>query len=60
MERFDIPMPKFHGYSLSNDNPIGAPFIIIEYIDAVPLIMTDYKDKQWTDHIRQQLARLYL
>ena len=53
-------MPKLHGYSLSHNNPIGAPFMIIEYIDAVPLTMTDYNNKQWKDHIQQQLARLYL
>ena len=34
--------------------------MIIEYIDALPLSIKDYKDRKWKNHILQQLARLYL
>ena len=60
LERSDIPIPKLHGYSLSNDNAIGTPFMIIEYINASPLSIKDYRDQQWEQHIRTQLVRLYI
>ena len=34
--------------------------MIIEYIDALPLSIKDFKDEKWEDHILRQLARLYL
>ena len=34
--------------------------MIIEYIDALPLSIKDFKDKKWEKHILRQLSRLYL
>ena len=56
----DIPIPKLHGYYLSNDNTLGTPFLIIEYINASPLTIKDFRDKRWRLHIMRQLVRLYV
>ncbi|POR35308.1 hypothetical protein TPAR_04517 [Tolypocladium paradoxum] len=55
-----IRIPKLYGYSTTSDNPIGVPFMVIEYIDATELSIQDVHDKQYREHILRQLGRLFL
>ena len=46
--------------AIQQQPPIGTHFMIMEFIDALPLFITDYKDKQWKGYIRRLLTRLCL
>ena len=41
----NIPVPEVHAFDGSFDNELGCPYILMEYIDGVPL----HKTSQWFD-----------
>lgn len=41
----NIPVPEVHAFDGSFDNELGCPYILMEYLDGVPL----HKTRQWFD-----------
>ncbi|EER24264.1 hypothetical protein CPC735_056340 [Coccidioides posadasii C735 delta SOWgp] len=36
-ERTAIPLPRLHGYSITHDNPLGLPFMLLGYVEGKSL-----------------------
>ena len=49
LEKSDVPTPKPYGYSLTDDNPIGTPFMIIEYVCTSTLCLYRLKSLRIKD-----------
>ncbi|WEW57028.1 hypothetical protein PRK78_002487 [Emydomyces testavorans] len=62
-EKTKIPIPRIHGYSITNNNALRLPFLLLEYIDGKTLhSMGSMKDmpQEQRVYIYQQLSFLYL
>ncbi|KAF2460956.1 hypothetical protein BDY21DRAFT_418884 [Lineolata rhizophorae] len=58
--RSEIATIKLYRYSLSSNNPIDSPFIVLEYIDGSLLLVKDVRNKEYNHYIFRQVARLLL
>ncbi|PGH10976.1 hypothetical protein AJ79_05127 [Helicocarpus griseus UAMH5409] len=61
-EKTTIPIPRLHGYSVTQNNILGLPFMLVEYIEAKPLQGTPLQklDESKKTHLYSQLANIYV
>ncbi|KAL2366033.1 hypothetical protein RJZ56_001037 [Blastomyces dermatitidis] len=62
-EKTTIPIPHLHGYSInSDDNILGLPFMLMEYIEGKTLagVVLQDLEKRTREHFYTQLADIYI
>ncbi|EEP78199.1 predicted protein [Uncinocarpus reesii 1704] len=61
-EKTTIPIPRIHGYSITGDNILGLPFLIIEYIEGNTLHSMKFNDfrRKKREHLYAQLGDIYI
>ncbi|EEP80426.1 predicted protein [Uncinocarpus reesii 1704] len=62
MEKTTIPIPRIHSYSITGDNILGLPFLIIEYIDGNTLysIKLSALERKKRRHLYAQISDIYI
>jgi len=55
-----IPIPKIHGYSLDNENGVGAPYILMDALPGKTITLLPLVDDQHKAHVYRQVASLML
>jgi hypothetical protein len=70
-ERSKVRVPEVFGYDASDDNPVGVPFMLLEYIPAMSAmdsfgggqipqhLRADYQASMANIHVRMNPSRLY-
>ncbi|KAI2208297.1 hypothetical protein LOZ16_003567 [Ophidiomyces ophidiicola] len=62
MEKTTIPIPKIHGYSITKDNILGLPFLLLEYVEGNSLHGTRIAalDPDLQNHLFAQIGEIYI
>lgn len=61
-EKTSIPIPRVYGYSITNNNSLGLPFLLLGYIEGKTLHSVGMKNltTEQQEHLYEQLSRIYL
>ncbi|WEW56652.1 hypothetical protein PRK78_002100 [Emydomyces testavorans] len=61
-EKTTIPIPRLYGYSISRNNILGLPFMLVEYIEGNTLYPTNLRtmDRDKRKHLHAQIGDVYI
>ncbi|KAI1992052.1 hypothetical protein LOZ51_003675 [Ophidiomyces ophidiicola] len=61
-EKTTIPIPCLHGYSIGNDNILGLPFLLLDFIDGKMLVTVNIPTLPYNDQclLFANLSDIYL
>ncbi|WEW61693.1 hypothetical protein PRK78_007185 [Emydomyces testavorans] len=61
-EKTTIPIPHVYGYSITTDNILGLPFLLIDYIEGNTLYSTNIRALERTqrNHLYAQIGDVYI
>ncbi|EAS29483.3 uncharacterized protein CIMG_13252 [Coccidioides immitis RS] len=62
VEKTTIPIPCLHGYLIKQDNPLGLPFMLLDYVEGRSLFTVDIcklPDREWCEFF-SKLGDIYI